>query len=96
MGRFWRCFLASFCLIRKVLWDGCAEMEKQIDQRAPPVRAREFERSSAQVGDTYHGCGSAETTEAATAAARGNPWIGGIERMEARVFMGGARQRWHG
>lgn len=22
IGRFWRCFLASFCFVRKDLWDG--------------------------------------------------------------------------
>jgi hypothetical protein len=28
MGRFWHIFFASFCLIRKVLCDGCAAKSK--------------------------------------------------------------------
>jgi hypothetical protein len=84
MGRFWRCFLASFCLIRKVLCDGYTRREATEQSQRKSMEATQREESKTRREreirvrvneDAYHLGGGEE----AAAAARGNPWIGGGE-----------------
>jgi hypothetical protein len=60
MGRFWRCFFASFCLMRKVLWDGCEGERNGVSEQLKPYTRGSNSMEDEEEIVRYHRCGGDE------------------------------------